>query len=244
MAARKPRQETIVIDEEGGKKKKDPPAGNSKQSAPAKQPALAKQTKHVKEKTTNPSPSKKIHKGKVMKVHKGKRSDHLVDEEGEEAPVRGVAIHEPVSGITLQLPVVEGNRKGIVSNEQAAQSLLDLQKPKKKSITIQYIVQRRTLITQDASTGPSAQPQDDTFANVVHDTPSLADPKTGADTKKSNIMTDIEILNVAEEQGEEVSNTVALEERTVEIDEGQAGSDPGKTPESRPPPDRVLMEED
>ncbi|GJT95890.1 hypothetical protein Tco_1091408 [Tanacetum coccineum] len=31
---------------------------------------------------------------------------------------------------------------------------------------------------------------------------------------------------------------------TAEIDEGQAGSDPGKTPESRPPPERVLMEED
>ncbi|GKD10055.1 hypothetical protein Tco_1189740 [Tanacetum coccineum] len=34
-----------------------------------------------------------------------------------------------------------------------------------------------------------------------------------------------------------VSNTVALEERTIELDEGQAGSDPGNTLESRPPPD-------
>ncbi|GJR99641.1 hypothetical protein Tco_0316150 [Tanacetum coccineum] len=33
-------------------------------------------------------------------------------------------------------------------------------------------------------------------------------------------------------------------ERTVELDEGQAGSDPGKTLESRPPPKRVLIEED
>ncbi|GJR76947.1 histone deacetylase 14 [Tanacetum coccineum] len=37
---------------------------------------------------------------------------------------------------------------------------------------------------------------------------------------------------------------VTLEETTVELDEGQAGSDPGKTPESRPPLERVLMEED
>ncbi|GKG59531.1 hypothetical protein Tco_0605182, partial [Tanacetum coccineum] len=33
-------------------------------------------------------------------------------------------------------------------------------------------------------------------------------------------------MNVGEEQGEDVSNTMALEERTVEIDEGKAGSDP------------------
>ncbi|GJU32113.1 hypothetical protein Tco_1175702 [Tanacetum coccineum] len=55
---------------------------------------------------------------------------------------------------------------------------------------------------------------------------------------------DTEILNVDEERGENVSNTVALEERTVELDEGHARSDPGKTPESQPPPEHVLMEED
>ncbi|GKF09933.1 hypothetical protein Tco_0044157, partial [Tanacetum coccineum] len=55
---------------------------------------------------------------------------------------------------------------------------------------------------------------------------------------------DTEILNVSEEQGEDVSNKVNLEEKTAEIDEGQARSYPGKTPESRPPLERVLMEED
>ncbi|GJR63924.1 hypothetical protein Tco_0009989 [Tanacetum coccineum] len=37
---------------------------------------------------------------------------------------------------------------------------------------------------------------------------------------------------------------MALKERTVELDEGQAGSDPGKTPESRPLPKLKLKEED
>ncbi|GJY27770.1 hypothetical protein Tco_0403537 [Tanacetum coccineum] len=142
----------------------------------------------------------------------GKRSDHLVDEEDEEpqpasepqveddeynlqrgiqmsmeyfqAPISGVAIREPVLGITRQLRVVEGKGKGIATDEQATQSLLDLQKLKKQNA------------------------------------------ETGADTKKSNSEGDTEILNVAEEQGEDVSNTVALEERTVELDEGQARSDP------------------
>ncbi|GKB01486.1 hypothetical protein Tco_0829530 [Tanacetum coccineum] len=80
--------------------------------------------------------------------------------------------------------------------------------------------------------------------NVVRDTPFPADAETGADTEKSNSECDTEILNVAEEQVEDVSNMVALEERIVELDEGQARSNPGKTPESRPLPERVLMEED
>ncbi|GJT67456.1 hypothetical protein Tco_1018936, partial [Tanacetum coccineum] len=261
MVARKP------ITKEGGKKKT-----TSKADKPKKHVALAKQSKHVKEKPSKPTPSKKIRKGKVMKVRKGKRSDHLVDEEDKEpqpapeipvddyeynlqrgiqmslesfqAPVGGVAIREPASGITQKLHVVEGKGKGIATDEQAAQSLRELQKPKKQSTTDQYIFQRRIPITQDASTGPSTQPQDDTSANVVRDTPSPADAKTGADTKKSNSEGDTEILNVVEEQGKDVSNTVAIEERTVKLDEGQVGSYPGKTPESRHPPERVHMEKD
>nr|GEV18384.1 equilibrative nucleotide transporter 8-like [Tanacetum cinerariifolium] len=54
------------------------------------------------------------------------------------------------------------------------------------------------------------------------------DAKTGADTKKSNSGMNIEILYVKEKHGEEVSNMMALEEITVELDEGQAGSNPRK----------------
>ncbi|GJU84131.1 hypothetical protein Tco_1291677 [Tanacetum coccineum] len=168
MAARKPRQLTAVTDEESVKKKTVPPADKSKKPAPAKQ------TKHVKEKSTMPTPSKKASKG-----------------------------------VTRILPIVKGKGKGI----------------------------RWIPVTQDATTGPSAQPQDDTSANVVRDTSSPTDAGTGADTENSNSEDDTEILNFDEERGENVSNTVALEERTIELDEGQAGSDPGNTLEPRPPPD-------
>ncbi|GKC11898.1 hypothetical protein Tco_1008680 [Tanacetum coccineum] len=162
-----------------------------------------------------------------MKVRKGKRFDHLVDEVNEEPlpapeppvdddeynlqrgiqmsmesfkpPVGGVAIREPTSGVTRSLPVVE--------------------------------------VTEEASTRPSTEPQDDTFGNVVCDTPSPKDTKIGADTKKSNSEVDTEIQDVAEEQGKNVTSIVALEERIVELDEGQAGSDPDNTLESRPPLD-------
>nr|GEW62269.1 copia protein [Tanacetum cinerariifolium] len=70
-------------------------------------------------------------------------------------------------------------------------------------------------------------PQDDTSVNVVRDTPSPADAETDADTEKSNSGADIEILDFAEEQGKDVSYTLALEERTVKHYEGQVRSNPG-----------------
>nr|GEV31446.1 zinc finger, CCHC-type [Tanacetum cinerariifolium] len=48
---------------------------------------------------------------------------------------------------------------------------------------------------------------------------------------------DTKIFNVDQERGENVSNTVALEERTIDIDEGQVRSDSGNTLESRHLPD-------
>ncbi|GKD58097.1 hypothetical protein Tco_1295606, partial [Tanacetum coccineum] len=131
-------QQDTKIDEEVEKKKKAPKAGKSTQSAPAKQPKLAKK------KTSKPTPLKKIRKGKSL--------------ESLQAPIGRVVVRETNPGFIRKLPEVEGKGKGIVSDEQAAQSLLDLQKPKKQSIKDQYIFQRRTLVTQDASTGPSAQP--------------------------------------------------------------------------------------
>ncbi|GKD00199.1 hypothetical protein Tco_1170473 [Tanacetum coccineum] len=80
-----------------------------------------------------------------------------------------VSIRVPVSETTQKLPVVEGKGKGIAT------------------------------ATEEASTGPSAQPEDDTSANVVRDTPSPADAETGVDTEKSHSEVDTEILDVAEE---------------------------------------------
>ncbi|GJR89215.1 hypothetical protein Tco_0213226 [Tanacetum coccineum] len=220
MVARKPTAK------KGEQKKTTSKADKPKNPAPAKQPTLAEQTKLVKEKTSKPSASKKFRKGKVMKVRKEKSLESF------QAPVGGVAICEPASGLTQRLPVVEGKGKGIAIDEQVAQSLLELQKPKKQSTTDQYIFQRRIPVTQDAPTRPSAQPKVDTSTNVVRHTPSPADAETGANTKISNSEGNTKILNVDEERGENVSNTVALEENTVDLDEGQAGSDPGNTHES------------
>ncbi|GJX83933.1 hypothetical protein Tco_0333414, partial [Tanacetum coccineum] len=135
---------------EGGQKKTASEANKPKKPTHVKKPAPGKQTKLVKEKATQPPPTKKIHKGK--------------------APVGGVDIREPTSGVTRSLPVVKGKGKAIATDEHIAQSLLELQQPKGKSTTDQYIFQRRTLVTEEASTRPLAQPEDDTSANIVCDT--------------------------------------------------------------------------
>ncbi|GJS90996.1 hypothetical protein Tco_0773632, partial [Tanacetum coccineum] len=111
-----------------------------------------------------------------------------------QAHVGGVAIREPVAEATRPLLVVEGKGKAIATEEQAAQSLLALHMPKRRSTTDQFIFQRRTPTTEEASTGLSAQPHDDTSANIVRESPSPADAETGADTNKTNSGGDIEIL--------------------------------------------------
>ncbi|GJR50692.1 hypothetical protein Tco_1401213 [Tanacetum coccineum] len=195
MAARKPHQATTVTDEEGGKKKKAPPTGKSKKPAPAKQPAPARQTNPVKEKTSKPSPSKKIHKGKVMKVHKGKRSDHLVDEEDEEP--------QPASE-----PQVEDDEYNL---KRGIQMRLESFQAPVGGVAIRKsdpgIIQKL--------------PEDDTSVNVVCDTPSPADAKTGADTEKSTSKVDTEIFNDDEEHEEDQDGSNPGQSHVV-----QAGPNP------------------
>ncbi|GJY48007.1 hypothetical protein Tco_0437963 [Tanacetum coccineum] len=99
------------------------------------------------------------------------------------ARVGDVAIQELVAEAIRPLLVVEGKGKAIVTEEQATQSLLALYTPKRRSTTDQFIFQRRTPATEEAST----------------------------------------------ELGEDVEKQVDLKEYTDELDQDQAGSDPGWT---------------
>ncbi|GJR36115.1 hypothetical protein Tco_1211799 [Tanacetum coccineum] len=197
--------------------------------------------KPAKEKSTKATPLQKAGKGKVAKVRN--MSLESFQAQGH-AHVGGVAIQEPVAEAIRPLPVVEGKGKAIVTEEQAAQSLLALHTPKRRSTTDQFILQRRTPTTDEASTGPSAQPLDDTSANIIRDSPSLADAETGARSDKTSSGGDTEIVQITKELGEDVEKQENVKEKTVELDQDQAGSDPGETLESRPQPEQVHMEED
>nr|GEW33597.1 hypothetical protein [Tanacetum cinerariifolium] len=123
--------------------------------APAKQtkPIKEKSTKPTPLKKVGKGKVKKVRKGKssVQLVDKDEKVQHEPEPQVEEeeydiqrgiqisleslqahgqAPVGRVAIREPVSGITRSLQLVEGKGKGISTDEQVAQSLLELQKPK------------------------------------------------------------------------------------------------------------------
>ncbi|GKF03551.1 hypothetical protein Tco_0030474, partial [Tanacetum coccineum] len=66
----------------------------------------------------------------------------------------------------------------------------------------QFILQRRTLATEKAST----KPQDDTSANILRESPSPADAETRVELDKTNSGGDTEILQIAKELGEDVTN--------------------------------------
>ncbi|GJX21821.1 hypothetical protein Tco_0226266 [Tanacetum coccineum] len=214
--------------------------------------------KPAKEKSTKATPLQKAGKGKVAKVRNVKSTFQLVDEPDEE-PAHSEPEPEPEHegageeydmerAIQMKairpLLLVEGKGKAIVTEEQAAQSLLALHTPKRRSTTNQFIFQRRTLATEEATTGPSTQPQDDTSTNIIRDSPSPADAKTGARSDKTSSGGDTEILQITKELGEDVEKQVDLEEKTAELVQDQASSNPGETHESRPPPAQVLMDED
>ncbi|GJT06085.1 retrovirus-related pol polyprotein from transposon TNT 1-94 [Tanacetum coccineum] len=136
------------------------------------------------------------------------------------AGVGGVAIQELVAEAIRPLLIVEGKGKATVTKEQVIQSLLALHTPQRRSTTDQFIFQRQTPTTEEASTRPSAQPQDDTSTNIVHDSPSLADAKTGVGSDKTNS---------GDQTGSDPGETHEsrpLPEHVL-MDEDQAGSDPG-----------------
>nr|GEU97596.1 integrase, catalytic region, zinc finger, CCHC-type, peptidase aspartic, catalytic [Tanacetum cinerariifolium] len=202
--------------------------------------ALALKPKVTKEKSTKPSPAKKTIVGKVTKVQNVKRSFQLVDELDEEPAQLEPESEYQGEEITRPLPMVKGEGKAIATVELAAQSLLALHAPKRRSTTDQFIFHKRTPAADETSTGPFVHPQNDTSVNIVRDSSSPAD----AETDKTDSRGDTEILQIDKDQGKDVDDQVNLEEKTVELDQGQAGSDPGKTPESRPSQKQEFIDED
>ncbi|GJY50015.1 hypothetical protein Tco_0439971 [Tanacetum coccineum] len=199
--------------------------GGKKKPATAKQP----KSKPAKEKSSKPAPASKpkVTKEKPLKPSPAKH------------PKRGKVQKLRKGKPSLQLiDEDEPTQPEPEPEHQGEGEEYDVE------CAIQMSMESRTPATKEASTDPFAHGHIMTIANIVRESPSHADAKTGADTNKTNYGGDTEILQTGEEQGDEVATEVNLEEKTSEIDEGQAGSDPGKTPESQPPPDDDKMDED
>ncbi|GKA81943.1 hypothetical protein Tco_0788691 [Tanacetum coccineum] len=234
-----------------------PAIEKSSKPAPAPKPKVTKEKssnastakppkpKPAKEKSTKATPLQKVGKGKVAKVRNVKSTFQLVDEPDEE-PAHSKP--EPVleqEGAGEEYDMECAIQMSLESFQAQGHAHVGaLHTPNRRSTTDQFIFQRRTPATKEATTGPSAQPQDNTSANIVRDSPSLADAKTGDGSNKTSSGGDTKILQITKELGEDVEKQVDLEEKTDELDQDQAGSDPGETHESRPSPAQVLMDED
>ncbi|GKF23425.1 hypothetical protein Tco_0075747 [Tanacetum coccineum] len=154
--------------------------------------------KPAKEKLTKATTLQKAGKGKVAKVYNVKSSFQLVYEPDEE-PAHSEPEPKPKQEgageeydmereAIRPLPVVEGKGKAIITEEQAAQ----------------------TPATEEATTRPSAQPQDDASANIFCDSPSPADAEIGVGSDKTSSGGDTKILQITEELGEDVEKQLDL----------------------------------
>nr|GEX90781.1 retrovirus-related Pol polyprotein from transposon TNT 1-94 [Tanacetum cinerariifolium] len=246
VSAKQPKSKPAVE-----KSSKAPPAPKPKatkekpsKASTAKTPKL-KSTKEKSTKTTLPKQADKAHFEPEPKLEHQSEGDNDEMERviqmsletfqaQSQAHVGRVAIREPVAKATRPHPVVEGNGKAIVTEEQAAQSLLALHTPKRRSIMDQFILQRRTPTTDEASTGPSAQPLDDMSANIFRDSLSPADAETGARSDKISSGGDTKVLQITKELGEDVGKQENIKEKTAGPDPGEslgalAGPDPEPT---------------
>ncbi|GJR87284.1 hypothetical protein Tco_0211295 [Tanacetum coccineum] len=136
-----------------------------------------------------------------------------------QGPLPPVVIREPESGKFQPLPEVQGMGKEKVGEEQAAQVLLNLQTPKKKSPADQYIFQR----CSSAPTEPSGH--DD--SSSLYAELGLTDSETESDEEVPRIDTG------DQDKGQAGPNPGIQ-------DEGQAGSNPGDAAVSQPQPSHVV----
>nr|GFC25613.1 hypothetical protein [Tanacetum cinerariifolium] len=177
----------LAAEKEG---KKNPRTAKQPKPKPTKEksskPAHAPKPKLVDEPNEEPAQ----HDPEPDFKYEGEGEDQDVEQaiqmslESFQAHVGGVAIREPLAEASRPLLMVKGKGKAIATYEQVAQSLLALHAPKRRNTTDQFIFQRRTSATDETLTRPSAHPQDDTFTNIVRDSLSPDDAKTGADTNR------------------------------------------------------------
>ncbi|GKD55496.1 hypothetical protein Tco_1288883 [Tanacetum coccineum] len=213
-----------VAAEKGGKKKSastkqpkpKPAIEKSSKPAPTSKPKVTKEKtskastakppklKPTNEKSTKATPLQKAGKGKVSKVRNVKSSFQLVDESDEEP-----ADSEPV-------PEPEQEGAGSCTYWRCGNSRTCY----RGYLTTPYSKRKgRTSTTDEASTGPSAQPLDDTSANIIRDYPSLGDTETGARSDKISNGGDTKIVQITEELGEDVEKQENVKEKMVELDQ-------------------------
>ncbi|GKB93862.1 E-beta-farnesene synthase [Tanacetum coccineum] len=133
-----------------------------------------------------------------------------------QGPLPPVVIREPESGKFQPLPEVQGKGKEKVGEEQAAQVLLNLQTPKKKSPADQYIFQRRMRqnLMRKCQAGPNPGIQDEGQAGSNPGDAAVSQPQpshvvhAGPNLEHMDVeVTDTSIQQNPEQMDEEFTTT-------------------------------------
>ncbi|GKA68387.1 hypothetical protein Tco_0768304, partial [Tanacetum coccineum] len=134
----------------------------------------------------------------------------------QRGPLPPVVFRETDTGKLQPLPEVPGKGKEKVGEEQAAQGLLHLQTPKKKSPAEQYIFQRRTPVPSELA---GHEESSSLYAELG---------LSGSDTESDEEMPSV-VRSGAQDEGQAGPDPGKL-------DEGQAGPNPDDVAESQPLP--------
>ncbi|GJW78924.1 hypothetical protein Tco_0140606 [Tanacetum coccineum] len=140
----------------------------------------------------------------------------------QRGPLRPVVFRETDTGKLQPLPEVPGKGKEKVGEEQAAQVLLNLQAPKKKSPAEQYIFQRRSHVPTDTS---GREDSTSLYAKLG---------LSGSDTDSDEATPQV-IRSKAQDEGQAGPDPGKL-------DEGQAGPNPDDVAESQPLPTPSVLD--
>nr|GEU52606.1 putative ribonuclease H-like domain-containing protein [Tanacetum cinerariifolium] len=114
---------------------------------------------------------------------------------------RTVVIREPDSRRIQSLHEVQCKGQEKIIDEQVAHSLLDLNTPKKKSVTTQYILQKHTLVSAK-HVGPSSQPEDE---GITMTNSELESDKIVTPVNKEKDASNRELTEINEEEPEKTN---------------------------------------
>nr|GEU82831.1 retrotransposon protein, putative, unclassified [Tanacetum cinerariifolium] len=220
-----------IAAEHRGKKK--PATAKQPKPKPTKEksskPAPVPKPKSTKENPAKPSPVKPSKMGKMLKTRKGKSSLQLIDEEKPSQPEPKSEPEHQGEGDEYNVErSIQMSLESFQAQSQAHVGGVAIQEPVAEATRLLPVVEGKDIVYESSSPADA-----ETYADSDKTT-------TGADSDKTTSRSDTKILQIDEDQGKHVENQVNLEENTFELDQGQAGSDPGKTHESRPPQDLKL----
>nr|GEW58112.1 integrase, catalytic region, zinc finger, CCHC-type, peptidase aspartic, catalytic [Tanacetum cinerariifolium] len=214
----------MSVEKEGTKKtvsakQPKPMSAIGKSTKPAPTPKLKETKERLSKASTTKPPKLKPAKEKSTKTTPQLKADKAHSEPKPKLEHKGEGNEDDME-LSIQMSL-----ESFKAQSQEHVGSMAIREPVAEATQPLLVVEGK--VTEEASARPSAQAQDDTFVNIIRDSPSPVDAETkiGVASDKTNNGGETEILQINEEQGKDVDDQVNLDEKTDELDQGQARSD-------------------